>query len=568
MTDRPTALICVLILCAFAAGSLRAQERSTAPARSTVEITVLPDITPRQWILELQASATKMFGDASDTRFSNGGALTLRRHLLALNRGRAGALYGEFGAGFHDLQWKTSSEMIAVFDTLTAANDVNRSFVLPLHLAALWRTTVGPQAELFLGAGFEAVYYSPMNPNGDALPRPQEQYGKWTMGVPLRAEFEYLLGQHVSLTFNATWHWTFTDYLDGLAAGSASDAFLAFGLGVSYAFPARDTDSDYDGLLDRYETGFLHSNPENPDTDGDGLRDDEELALGTALTRADTDGDGLTDGDEVHRTGSSPLRKDSDDDGLTDMQESLAGTSPLRPDSDSDGLTDDQELARGSDPTVRDTDGDGLPDGLEVVSSPLLRDTDGDGIDDARESMDQLRPADEDFDGDGLFDGRESALGTDPKKPDTDNDGASDYAEVYGLMTDPRNPDSDGDGVPDGSDPDPLNRTPLNPLRNVDWTFIDLFLRGGEVDMNSKAFIQLRHLVRSAPRRQIEEIAISVYGRNTEETRDRAQHLQALMNRQSGSWPTPPIRVEIDVDPSSQLDARLRYIWSGPMPRR
>jgi hypothetical protein len=57
------------------------------------------------------------------------------------------------------------------------------------------------------------------------------------------------------------------------------------------------------------------------DTDGDGLTDEEEFALGTDFLNPDTDGDGLNDGDEVHRYGTDPKDADTDDDGLNDGPE-------------------------------------------------------------------------------------------------------------------------------------------------------------------------------------------------------------------------------------------------------
>ncbi len=56
-------------------------------------------------------------------------------------------------------------------------------------------------------------------------------------------------------------------------------------------------DSDGDGLSDETETA-LGTSPDNADTDGDGLDDGNELDLGTDPTEEDTDGDGYTDGEE------------------------------------------------------------------------------------------------------------------------------------------------------------------------------------------------------------------------------------------------------------------------------
>ena len=112
-----------------------------------------------------------------------------------------------------------------------------------------------------------------------------------------------------------------------------------------------------------------------PDRDGDGVPDDLEPALGLDPDNPDSDGDGIFDGDE-----------DFDGDGLTNLREVLAGLDPTTGDSDgdgigdaeedvdSDGLTDvDEILTHGTDPANPDSDGDGFGDGEEVAegSSPL-----------------------------------------------------------------------------------------------------------------------------------------------------------------------------------------------------
>ena len=70
--------------------------------------------------------------------------------------------------------------------------------------------------------------------------------------------------------------------------------------------------------------------PPPVDTDGDGLPDSDELALGTDPAVADTDGDGLGDGSEVVR-GLDPTRADTDWDGIPDGQEVADGTDPADP---------------------------------------------------------------------------------------------------------------------------------------------------------------------------------------------------------------------------------------------
>ena len=99
------------------------------------------------------------------------------------------------------------------------------------------------------------------------------------------------------------------------------------------------------------------------DRDGDGLTNEQEVALGTNPKRADSDRDGLSDGMEVHETGTNPRDIDSDDDGLSDRQEASLGTEGVDADSDDDGVDDGEEIEDGTDPTDPDTDEDGVPDG-------------------------------------------------------------------------------------------------------------------------------------------------------------------------------------------------------------
>ena len=67
--------------------------------------------------------------------------------------------------------------------------------------------------------------------------------------------------------------------------------------------------------------------PWYPDSDGDGLSDDEESALGTKLYNGDSDGDGLSDGEEYNGS-SDPLVRDTDADGVRDGYEIQLGTDP------------------------------------------------------------------------------------------------------------------------------------------------------------------------------------------------------------------------------------------------
>ncbi|PIR18390.1 MAG: hypothetical protein COV46_00245 [Deltaproteobacteria bacterium CG11_big_fil_rev_8_21_14_0_20_49_13] len=152
------------------------------------------------------------------------------------------------------------------------------------------------------------------------------------------------------------------------------------------------------------EAGLQDTDPWNPDTDQDGLKDGAEVKIGTNPNNKDSDGDSISDGvetkgnvngnwpwyDDVMQqlippasgsydfSQSNPCSADTDKDGIADNIEVAGGGSPslsgvgclvgsgqgtFGVDSDCDGLPDNFEAAIGSDPTKKDTDGDGLVDG-------------------------------------------------------------------------------------------------------------------------------------------------------------------------------------------------------------
>lgn len=87
------------------------------------------------------------------------------------------------------------------------------------------------------------------------------------------------------------------------------------------------------------------------DDDQDGLSNNAELTAGTDPNNPDTDGDGLNDGVEVNQFSTNPRKQDTDDDTLLDGEEvNTHGTSPTNPDTDSDGVPDGVEITNGTDP--------------------------------------------------------------------------------------------------------------------------------------------------------------------------------------------------------------------------
>jgi hypothetical protein len=102
------------------------------------------------------------------------------------------------------------------------------------------------------------------------------------------------------------------------------------------------------------------------DQDNDGLTNDEETTAGTDPLNPDTDGDGLNDGEEV--TGVDNLSTTTVANAISDPLDPCSPDATVGPcDQDNDGLTNDEETTAGTDPLNPDTDGDGLNDGEEVT---------------------------------------------------------------------------------------------------------------------------------------------------------------------------------------------------------
>ena len=131
--------------------------------------------------------------------------------------------------------------------------------------------------------------------------------------------------------------------------------------------------------------GITQTDPQNNDTDGDGLNDSfEALVLLTDPTAPDTDSDGISDGVEFNGSygfpeqGSNPRDNNTDGDWLDDGEEDLNGN----------GVVDEGE----TDPTRIDDDGDFDGDGLQNWEENMsctfwnVSDSDGGGINDGDEA--------------------------------------------------------------------------------------------------------------------------------------------------------------------------------------
>ena len=207
-------------------------------------------------------------------------------------------------------------------------------------------------------------------------------------------------------------------------------------------------DTDMDGLTNA-EEAQIGTNPNNPDSDGDGVRDGLEVPdvnnpldtdnNGTIdALDADDDGDGKSTLSEDVNNNDDYFDDDTDGDGIPDFLDADDNDGP-NGDVDGDGVSNADEDTNGDgDYTNDDADGDGTPNFEDT-------DDDGDGVDTIDEDPNMMGgPADDDTDGDGI-----------PNYLDTDDDGdgVNTSDEDANMNGNPADDDEDNNGTPDYLDP-------------------------------------------------------------------------------------------------------------------
>lgn len=305
--------------------------------------------------------------------------------------------------GYEELKAEQELPLTGQPSTYMKLHAIPASFVAWVHLAQ------GESVSPYVYAGVGAMIYKRLDGAGVYIPNSDFET---TIHVPVGVGLEVFASKQVALALDLGFRVT-DDYTDALKAGDL-DAYATAKAGINIYLGSSDADDDDEDGLNNGDEATLGTNPANPDSDGDGLKDGEEVhQYMTNPNKADSEGDGLNDGDEVKRY----------------------KTDPNKADTDGDGLADGDEVSRKTDPLKTDTDGDGLTDGDEVMkhqSNPLKADTDGDGLSDTDEVQKHMTdPAKADSDSDDLADGEEvKTHRTDPLKSDTDGGGTSDGVEV------------------------------------------------------------------------------------------------------------------------------------------
>src|SRR3990170_7973437 len=315
----------------------------------------------------------------------------------------AKGLQGEIGGGYGRYQGKDFADdyNVAKAKYVTDIIPIDFRLLISLKETEKWNPYV------FIGGGglhYDLKSYDRPNAHDFQNPPVAVEEEGWTAMVPAGLGTKIKLTETILLEVQASFTYTFTENLNFYKTPETpNDAYVGLGLGLTFQGDRGTSDDDMDGLMKKEEK-LLGTDPKNPDTDGDGLKDGEEVTkYKTDPLKTDTDGDGLGDGDEVMKYKTDPLKADTDGDGLNDNDELMQyKTDPLKADTDGDGLKDgDEVLKYKTDPLNPDTDGDGLKDGEEVntyKTDPLKKDTDGGTVDDGIEVKRGTNPLNADDD--------------------------------------------------------------------------------------------------------------------------------------------------------------------------
>jgi len=327
------------------------------------------------------------------TEFEDDNGLALSSYLLRgfLRFELSDLFNAELGAGYGMLQGDDYN------------NSTYETTIIPIDIRLVMTPFNWESMNPYIYAGFGALNFNVSKLPVSVTPQLPVKKDGWTGVIPFGIGTEIKLSDQVLLDISAGLNYSLTENLNYYRIEDFNDGYINIGAGISFTGESMNSDKDQDGLTKREELE-LGTDPDNPDSDGDGLKDGDEVKkYNTDPLKADSDGDGLKDGEEVLTYKTNPNNVDTDGDGLSDGDEILKyKTDPLKADTDGDGLNDGDELNKyKTNPLKVDTDGDGLSDGDEVLkhkTDPLKADTDGGGVQDGEEvkrGTDPLDPSDD-----------------------------------------------------------------------------------------------------------------------------------------------------------------------------
>ena len=296
----------------------------------------------------VDAEGNKLYGSLRDNQFWFSGDIFLRWNILewlsfhvAYNAGQLRMKPNADNISLYPLYFGKPSDANYPTPGTTTPSDINREDVNKIRHGGFqfmlsYNFFPAQQFVPYVIGGLELLNFEPRNLNQDrALPYlTAVGYSRNAVGWVAGIGFELYASDNFVLNGKGLYHATGTAYLDdfdtlaynasakgqplnttAIQKGSSNDAFLTFGLGVSY-YIFGELDQDHDGLTDKAEREIYHTDPLNPDTDGDGLSDGDEVKkYHTDPLKADSDGDGLSDYDEIFKYHTDPMNPDSDGDG-------------------------------------------------------------------------------------------------------------------------------------------------------------------------------------------------------------------------------------------------------------
>lgn len=331
-----------------------------------------------RWIIGVRGGGNLWINDLSDRKLGPGAE-------LEIGYGLSSHISLGLLTGWELLKAEQSPVWSGARWSYLKADAVPASLIVKAHI------TPGNDFCPYVYAGAGGIFFKRRTSNNFYVPGNMNEWES-SIHIPVGVGFDAFASDDIAFTMDLGFRFMdeWTDYANQ-GSGASFDSYATAKAGLSFFLGSSDADDDDQDGLTNGEERATGTDKENPDTDGDGLKDGEEVKRYTTNpTQADTDRDGLNDGAEclTHRTNAN--KKDTDGDGLDDGEEVTSiKTDPTKSDTDGDGLSDGSEVSvHRTDPTKADTDGDGLTDGEEVnrhTSNPLMADTDGGTVDDGIE---------------------------------------------------------------------------------------------------------------------------------------------------------------------------------------